>query len=184
MPAPGTRDSSRPAIGMREGEEVRQAAQPPGVLACDPIAHLAHDEVGLGVRRLEHPHLAEVAEAGGGFQGVLARLAVDAQPVEPLEHRGDDKQHHGEPRGPRVGLAEEREQEVEQHGAAGEPEGDVDRRRQRLVPLPDGAQRGVDHAGGVERRQRADDGQRCRNGENAAMLSKNTQPMPSTPAGT
>ena len=65
--------------GDREGQQQRQPAQPLGVLAGDAVAHLAHDEVGLRVRRLERAHLAEVAEAGGGLDGVRARLAVDAR---------------------------------------------------------------------------------------------------------
>ena len=80
------------------------------VLAGDAVAHLAHDEVGLGVRRLERAHLAEVAEAGGGLDGVLARLAVDAQPVEPLERRADDQAGDGEPGCSPARFVEQRQQ--------------------------------------------------------------------------
>jgi hypothetical protein len=69
--------------GQAEGEEQHQPTQLQRMLARDAIAHLAHDEVGLGMRRLECVHLAEVAEPGRGLGRVGAQLAVDAQPVGP-----------------------------------------------------------------------------------------------------
>ena len=81
-----------------------------------------------------------------GLDGVLARLAVDAQPVGPFHRAGDYEAGDGKPEPATAVLAEQPQQQVQQHRAAGEAERDVDGRRQRLVPLADRVERGVDHA--------------------------------------
>ena len=71
QPAARRQPSQRRRDQRQQQSPQRAAAKPSSstsarsfsrVLARDAVAHLAHDEVGLRVRRLQRPHLAEVPE--------------------------------------------------------------------------------------------------------------------------
>ena len=68
-----------------EQQRHRQPAEFFGVPPRDLIAHLAHDVIGLRVRRIERAHFSEMAEAGRGLcrEGLVCR--IDRRPVARLE---------------------------------------------------------------------------------------------------
>ena len=89
-----------PTSGSRNSSTTDQPAQLLGVAPRHLIAHLAHHEVRLGVRRIERPHRAEMAEAGGGFGGVGFLRRVDRGPIEPLQDRAEHQRQRGRDGGP------------------------------------------------------------------------------------
>ena len=141
-------------------------------------------KLGWRMRRLERAHLAEVAEPRRGPGGIGAQLAVDPQPVGPLEGGADDKADDCQPGRPRVRFAEDRQQQR----AAARRRWPAPARR-RWAPSAAGTT-----AGWCAGRRRSCPSSRGSGGRRRLpatrqartapfTLSSSTHPMPSTPAG-
>ena len=84
----------------------------------------------------------------------IGRAAVDHPPVEQLEHQPGQAEGDDEAGRAADHAAERRDAGQQRHaGIAGQQQ--VARRHQRVVPLPDGLERGVDHGGAPDRHRRA-----------------------------
>ena len=162
------RQSPRRPGGQERQQREQQTAAEPGeqcqaaelltVLAGDGEAHLFQQVVLFGVRRFEQADLTDRSQAGRGFGCRLAGLAIDAPPVAQLDAPHDRQGGQGHDIAPERVQTEEMDQGVQPERATDQGEAQIKRSHQGTVPLPDGFQAGVDHAGAIDRDRGADGG--------------------------
>ena len=170
------------ASGTTNSSSIVRQPQPARVTPRHLIAHLAHHEVGLGVRRIERPHRAEMAEAGGGFGGAgLRRRGRSPTSSASSSSQPSDQQHARLPRPP--SAVRSRRRRAEASAARRRWPAPAPRRSARPAA---GARRGWSAA--MRRSFRCTtrvtsahgtDEQRARRRSVPARTSPNTQPSPS-----